>query len=143
MQQVLNARPDVLNHNIEVIPELFPRLRPQGNYAVSLDIIRRAGKNSHAVIKSGFMVGLGETCRDIEGLLMDLSHAGCHHVTIGQYQQPTRDHYPVKRYYHPDEFESIKASALGMGFGHVEAGPLVRSSYHAARAYPGELGPHG
>jgi lipoic acid synthetase len=134
LQQVLDAGPDVLNHNIEVVPELFPRLRPQGDYAVSLDVIRGAREDGRAVVKSGFMVGLGETIVAIEGLLRDLLQAGCEHVTIGQYQQPTREHHPVIRYYHPDEFESLKALAIRMGFAHVEAGPLVRSSYHAARS---------
>jgi len=134
LQQVMDAGPAVLNHNIEVVPELFPRLRPQGNYAVSLDVIRHAREDGGAVVKSGFMVGLGETIPAVEGLLRDLLQAGCQHVTIGQYQQPTRDHHPIIRYYHPTEFESLKALALRMGFAHVEAGPLVRSSYHAAQS---------
>jgi lipoyl synthase len=136
LKQVLDAGPDVLNHNMEVVSGLFPRLRPQGRYDVSLGVIRHAAQDGGAVVKSGFMVGLGESLRDIKGLLKDLRGAGCGHVTVGQYLQPTRDHYPVQKYYHPDEFEAIKKLAEGKGFGRVEAGPLVRSSYHAARAYP-------
>jgi len=136
LKRVLDAGPDVLNHNMEVVPGLFTRLRPQGRYDVSLGVIRQAAQGGGAVVKSGFMVGLGESLHDIRGLLEDLRRAGCGHVTVGQYQQPTRDHYPVQRYYHPDEFEAIKAAAQALGFSRVEAGPLVRSSYHAARAYP-------
>ncbi len=136
LKQVLDAGPAVLNHNMEVVPGLFSRLRPQGRYDVSLGVIRHAAQDGGVAVKSGFMVGLGESLRDIRGLLKDLRGAGCGHVTVGQYLQPTRDHYPVQKYYHPDEFEAIRKLAEGMGFGRVEAGPLVRSSYHAARAYP-------
>ena len=138
-RRVLDAGPDIFNHNMEVVPGLFPRLRPQGRYDVSLGIIRHAAKDGSTVVKSGFMVGLGESPRDIRGLLEDLRGAGCGHVTVGQYQQPTRDHYPVQRYYHPAEFAAIKSLAEEMGFGRVEAGPLVRSSYHAARAFREEF----
>lgn len=134
LDRVMASGPDVLNHNLEVVPSLFKNLRPQGDYRRSLSLLRHAKSRGGMIIKSGFMIGFGENGRDIENLLHDLLDAGCDHVTIGQYQQPTQRHFPVVRYYHPDEFASLKESALNMGFSYVEAGPLVRSSYHAARA---------
>jgi lipoic acid synthetase len=133
---VVKARPDVINHNMEVVRPLFPALRPQGDYDLSLEIIDRIRRYDAKIIsKSGFMVGLGEGWDDIIDLMEDLARAGCERLTIGQYQQPRRDNIPVQRYYHPEEFERLREIALGMGFRHVEAGPLVRSSYRAAGAY--------
>jgi len=132
IEEVIAAKPSVINHNIEVAPSLYAQLRPQGNYETSLKILRRIGKEPSAISKSGFMIGFGENSEDIHHLLEDLTAAGCQAVTIGQYLQPTIDHWPVRKYYHPDEFATIRETAMAMGFRHVEAGPLVRSSYHAA-----------
>ena len=141
LEQVMAAGPDVINHNIEVVPTLYPNLRPQGNYKISLELLHRIkpGTEKKIVSKSGFMVGFGEKREDILRLLEDLVAAKCERLTIGQYQQPTRNHWPVMRYYHPDEFKEIKEMACTMGFRHVESGPLVRSSYHAARAVSSTL----
>jgi lipoic acid synthetase len=141
LEQVIAAGPDVINHNIEVVPTLYPNLRPQGNYKISLELLHRIklGTKKKIVSKSGFMVGFGEKREDILRLLEDLVAAKCERLTIGQYQQPTRNHWPVMRYYHPDEFKEMKEVACAMGFRHVESGPLVRSSYHAARAVSSTL----
>ncbi len=134
LDSVVHARPRVINHNMEVTAPLFPSLRPRGDYRRSLELLRRVRDCGAGIAtKSGFMVGLGEEREDIRTLLNDLADAGCERLTIGQYQQPRRDLWPVKKYYHPDEFEEWKQTALGLGFHHVEAGPLVRSSYHAAK----------
>ena len=132
IEEVIAAKPSVINHNIEVAPSLYAQLRPQGNYETSLKILRRIGRAPSTISKSGFMIGFGENREDIHRLLEDLTAAGCQAVTIGQYLQPTIDHWPVRKYYHPDEFAAIRKTALAMGLRHVEAGPLVRSSYHAA-----------
>ena len=132
LAKVTAARPAVINHNIEVVPSLFPALRPQGNYDLSLGILARIGGGERPVTKSGLMIGLGEERGEIHRVLEDLAAARCRSVTIGQYLQPTRRHWPVHKYYHPDEFAALREIALAMGFAHVEAGPLVRSSYHAA-----------
>jgi lipoic acid synthetase len=129
---VCAERPDVLNHNIETVPRLFPVLRPQGKYQRSLELLRRA-KGYGLRTKSGLIVGMGETAQEVHDVLSDLRNADCDVVTIGQYLQPTRAHLPVVRFYEPDEFARLKADALAMGFAHVEASPLTRSSYHAGR----------
>jgi lipoic acid synthetase len=136
LEQVMASGPTVVNHNMEVAPALFRDLRPQGNYSVSIELLRRISDYSlkRIVSKSGFMVGFGESHADILELMEDLSGVHCERLTIGQYQQPTRKHWPVQKYYHPDEFEALKEAATARGFRHVEAGPLVRSSYHAAGA---------
>lgn len=133
LNRVIEARPDVINHNMEVVRSLFKAVRPQGNYDISLELLQYIADCHPPIIsKSGFMVGLGETMDEIMDLLADLSSADCGRVTIGQYQQPTRNHWPVHKYYHPDEFEELKVRAGELGIRSVEAGPLVRSSYHAA-----------
>lgn len=135
LEALMDVRPDVINHNIEAAKPLFPELRPQGSYRVSLDLLRRIrAQHNEIKSKSGFMIGLGEGWNDILDLLKDLASVHCDRLTIGQYQQPQRDLWPVKKYYHPDEFATLKQIALEMGFRYVESGPLVRSSYHAARA---------
>jgi lipoic acid synthetase len=136
LEQVMAAAPAVINHNTEVVPTLFRDLRPQGDYRISLELLKRiSDETSYKIIsKSGFMVGFGESHADIMALMEDLAGVRCERLTIGQYQQPTRRHWPVRKYYHPDEFEALKAAAAAMGFRHVKAGPLVRSSYHAADA---------
>jgi lipoic acid synthetase len=136
LEQVMTAAPAVVNHNMEVVPALFRELRPQGDYRTSLELLRWISKEAskEIITKSGFMVGFGESHADIMALMEDLAGVHCEGLTIGQYQQPTRDHWPVRKFYHPEEFEAFKAAATAMGFKHVEAGPLVRSSYHAAAA---------
>ena len=133
LEKVIAAKPDVINHNMEVVKPMFARLRPQGNYNVSLELLKQIAASS-VISKSGFMVGFGESREDILQLIDDLASVSCARLTIGQYQQPTLKHWPVAKYYHPDEFAEFKEIAYQKGFQYVEAGPLVRSSYHAARA---------
>ncbi len=130
LKLVLDAAPDVVNHNIEVAGELYEKLRPGGNYNVSLSILREISR-AGLPAKSGLMIGFGETMDDIYATLDDLVKAGCSLLTVGQYLQSSREGWPVEKYYHPDEFEEIRRRALKMGFKKVMAGPLVRSSYHA------------
>ncbi|MDD5167301.1 MAG: lipoyl synthase [Syntrophales bacterium] len=132
LRVIIAAGPDVINHNMEVVPALFKALRPQGDYERSLELLRRI-HGAGMIAKSGFMIGFGEQMADIEGLLTDLSRVHCGRITVGQYQQPTAHHWPVKKYYHPDEFAAIGDMARALGFDHVESDPLVRSSYHAER----------
>jgi lipoic acid synthetase len=127
---VLDATPDVLAHNTETVPRLYSLVRPQARYDRSLDLLRRA-KAAGAVTKTGLMIGLGETTDEVLAVCADLRHAGCDILTIGQYLQPTREHLPVSRYYRPEEFDALGDRSRALGFAHVEAGPLVRSSYHA------------
>lgn len=133
LEKVIEAYPDLINHNMETVKPLFSRLRPCGNYNVSLELLSRVSSSS-VISKSGFMIGFGENQDDILRLMDDLVAASCTRLTIGQYQQPTLKHWPVMKYYHPDEFARLKEIACKLGFKYVEAGPLVRSSYHAARA---------
>ena len=133
LEKVIEVHPDVINHNMETVRQLFPRLRPQGNYDVSLELLSLVSASS-VVSKSGFMIGFGESQDDILRLMDDLAAVSCDRLTIGQYQQPTFQHWPVVKYYHPDEFARLKEIACSIGFRYVEAGPLVRSSYHAVRA---------
>jgi lipoic acid synthetase len=125
---VLDAAPDILNHNTETVPRLYPTARPQARYARSLALLARA-KTRGARTKTGLMVGLGETEDELVAVFSDLRAVGCDILTLGQYLQPTREHLPVARYYSENDFGRLRARALG--FAHVEAGPLVRSSYHA------------
>jgi lipoic acid synthetase len=131
LDAVLDASPDVLNHNIETVPSLYLRVRPQADYGRSLELLRRA-KDRGVVTKSGIMLGLGEKGEEVQSALRDLRHAGCDIVTVGQYLQPSRWHLPVQRFYQPEEFRSLRLGALGLGFRDVVAGPLIRSSYRAA-----------
>ncbi|GIW06662.1 MAG: lipoyl synthase [Dehalococcoidia bacterium] len=129
---VLEELPDILNHNIETVPRLFKRVRPGGRYARSIELLRRSKQIAPSVpTKSGLMVGLGETIDEVHETLRDLREAGVEIVTIGQYLQPSKQHLPIDRYVHPDEFAALKEYALALGFAHCESGPLVRSSYHA------------
>ena len=132
LNAVLAAQPDVLNHNLETVCTQYPRARPGGNYNRALQLLDRARKHRPALTtKSGLMVGLGETWDELLDALVDLRRVDCDILTIGQYLRPSTAHLSVDRYYHPTEFEALKQIALQMGFGHVESGPLVRSSYHA------------
>ena len=127
---ILSAKPSIVNHNIETVRTLFPLLRPQGKYERSLQYLKLA-KKMGATTKSGLIIGMGESEKEIRDTLDELRTVGCDIVTIGQYLQPTKDHLQVKKYYHPEEFAQLREEALALGFTHVESGPLVRSSYHA------------
>jgi lipoic acid synthetase len=132
LQSVLDAGPDVLNHNTETVPRLYRVARSGGRYARTLELLSRAREYApHIPTKSGLMVGLGEEWDEIVHTLRDLRGVGVQILTLGQYLRPTRSHLPMVRYYTPAEFAELKALALSLGFGHVESGPLVRSSYHA------------
>ena len=130
LKMVMAASPDILNHNIETVPRLFPTLRPQGKYRRSLELLKRA-KQMGGRTKSGLIAGMGETSAEITEVMTDLRNAGCDILSIGQYLQPTKEHVPVARYYSPEDFHSWGEEAKNLGFDHVESGPLVRSSYHA------------
>src|SRR5512137_284315 len=134
LEKILEAGPHVLNHNVEVAPRLFGELRPRGNYALSLELLRRAAAvKREGLTKSGFMIGLGEARDEILSLLDDLAAVSCASLTIGQYLQPSAGHWPVAKFYRPEEFEELRQEALQRGFKSVVSGPLVRSSYHAAK----------
>jgi len=129
---VLDARPDVLNHNVETVPRLYRMARSGGRYERTLQLLERAHQYAPSIpTKTGIMVGLGESRGELLDTFADLRRSGCEILTIGQYLRPTASHAPMIRYYHPSEFADLKASALEMGFVQVESGPLVRSSYHA------------
>ncbi len=131
LQKVLDCRPNILNHNLETVPRMYPAVRPQGRYHRSIELLRRS-KVAGLKTKTGIMVGIGERDDEIEQLMQDaLEAAGCDILTIGQYLQPTRDHLPVARWVTPGQFEHYKHLGESLGFAHVESGPLVRSSYHA------------
>jgi lipoyl synthase len=132
LRVVMNARPAVLNHNIETIPRLYPRVRPGADYGRSLDILRWAREEDASIpTKSGLMLGLGESSREVEETFEDLLDAECQILTLGQYLQPSKDHLPVERYVEPEEFDLWREKALDMGFRAVASGPFVRSSYQA------------
>ena len=139
---VVRARPFVLNHNVETAPRLYPQVRPQAIYERSLDLIRRAKDAAPDMLtKSGFMVGLGETRGELFDVMRDLREHGCDIVTIGQYLRPSLKHLPVDRYYDPAEYEAFRTYGRELGFTHVEAGPLVRSSYHAEKQSQSRFSP--
>jgi lipoic acid synthetase len=132
LYEVLDARPDVLNHNTETVPRLYRLARSGGRYPRTLELLRRAREYAPGIpTKTGVMVGLGEERDELLQVMRDLRSVGVEILTIGQYLRPTESHLPMVRYYHPSEFAELKQAALDMGFGHVESGPLVRSSYHA------------
>ncbi len=130
IDMVIDARPDIFNHNTETVPRLYAGVRPQAKYTRSLAVIAHAHRRG-MVTKSGLMLGLGETTDEVRSVMDDLHASGCDILTLGQYLQPTRDHLPVVRFVTPEEFAGLRAEGLAMGFRHVESGPLVRSSYHA------------
>ncbi len=134
----LEMQPEVLNHNTETVPRLYPLVRHKADYAQSLELLRRAAAWSpRPVTKSGIMVGLGETRGEISAVLRDLRSVDCDVLTVGQYLRPSLKHLPVARYLPPAEFDAIRDEARTLGFTHVESGPLVRSSYHAESQVPG------
>jgi lipoic acid synthetase len=132
LETVLSAGPTVLNHNVETVTRLYPRVRFQARYKRSLDLLRRASEwRPRIPTKTGFMLGLGEERHEVSQLLRDLREADVDLLTVGQYLRPSAKHLPVERYAPPSEFDSIREEALSLGFRHVESGPMVRSSYHA------------
>ena len=136
LKKVMEARPDVLNHNVETVPRLYPMVRPGAVYERSLRLLKKAREIDRSVAtKSGLMLGLGEADDEIGRALQDLVEAGCTMLTLGQYLQPSRDHLPVERFIPPEEFDRWKETALRMGFVEVASGPFVRSSYHARELY--------
>jgi lipoic acid synthetase len=136
LRTVLQACPEVFNHNLETVPSLYARARPGADYRRSLDLLRRAHElNPDIPTKTGLMLGLGETGPEVIQTLEDCVQAGCRILTLGQYLQPSRDHLPVQRYLSPEEFEGWKRTALNLGFQDVASGPFVRSSYRAHSLY--------
>jgi len=129
---IIKARPDVFNHNIETVKEVFKTARPQGNYQNSLDVLKYIKDNSDIKTKSGLMIGLGETFEQIKSTMKDLKEVGCDILTIGQYIQPSKEHLEVSKYYTLDEYEILKQMAKDSGFKNCQIGPLVRSSYNAS-----------
>ncbi|MCK6621367.1 MAG: lipoyl synthase [Calditrichaceae bacterium] len=130
LKHVIDARPDILAHNVETVPRLYRRVRPQAKYERSLRVLEQS-KLHGMTTKTGIMAGLGETYDEVLALMQDLAAIGVDIFTIGQYLQPTKRHLPVERFVHPDEFAEYKRAGEEMGLKHVESGPLVRSSYHA------------
>jgi len=139
LQAVMDSGPDVINHNLETVPRLYPVVRQKASYQRSLQLLQRLKQRGPEIItKSGIMVGLGETCEELIELFRDLAQSGCAILTIGQYLQPTASHHPVQRFLDPAEFEALRDLASDAGIGRVMSGPLVRSSYNAGNIL-GEL----
>jgi len=136
---ILAAEPDLLGHNLETVPRLYQKARAGADYQRSLDLLAAAKRMAPDIpTKSGLMLGMGEEVAEILAAMKDLRQVGCTMLTLGQYLQPTRDHLPIARYVDPAEFSELRLAGLEMGFAHVEAGPLVRSSYHAAEQFEGD-----
>lgn len=129
---IIKAHPDVFNHNIEAVRDIFKSVRPQGDYECSLEVLKYVKDNSNILTKSGLIIGLGETFEQIEQTLIDLKNVGCDIVTIGQYIQPSKHHLEVAKYYTPEEYNKLKELANKVGIKNHQIGPLVRSSYRAA-----------
>lgn len=129
---IIKAHPDVFNHNIEAVQDIFKSVRPQGDYECSLEVLKYVKDNSDIITKSGLIIGLGETFEQIEQTLIDLKNVGCDIVTIGQYIQPSKHHLEVAKYYTPEEYDKLKELANKVGIKNHQIGPLVRSSYRAA-----------
>ncbi len=138
LERVLMAGPDILNHNVETVPRLYKRVRPGANYKQSVELLRRVKEIAPGTVsKTGMMLGLGEGAPEVEEVMRELVRTAAVDVmTLGQYLQPTPQHLPVGRFVHPDEFRELARRGMEMGFRHVEAGPLVRSSYHASGQLP-------
>ncbi|HWQ75364.1 MAG TPA: lipoyl synthase [Syntrophomonas sp.] len=131
---VAAAGPDVINHNVETVPRLYPEVRPQAVYSRSLEVLGNVKGRGHDILsKSGLMLGLGETRAEVVAVMKDLRAVGCDMLTLGQYLSPSPAHHPIVEYVHPDTFALLERIAFDLGFLEVNAGPLVRSSYHAAR----------
>ncbi len=138
LRRVVTAGPDVLNHNVETVPRLYPLVRPEAGYKQSLELLKRApslSQNKDMTTKSGIMLGLGEREDEVVGVMEDLLEAGCQILTLGQYLCPSPQHHPLVEYVHPDRFDQLAELGRELGFQQVVAGPLVRSSYHAAESF--------
>lgn len=136
LRRIVDIKPDVINHNVEVVGELFPEVRPQGSYDTSLELLKKTKQFDPKIMtKSGIMVGLGETRNQVIQTIEDLVKVNCNVMTIGQYLQPGPEHVRVKRFYTPREFDELKRIGESLGVDHVESGPLVRSSYKANECY--------
>lgn len=133
LNTIIKAHPDVFNHNIETARDIFKTARPQGNYDTSLEVLKYVKENSDIKTKSGFMIGLGEDIEQIKQTITDLYSVNCDILTIGQYIQPSKEHLPVAKYYNPEEYEELKDIAKNIGIKYFQIGPLVRSSYNAAK----------
>ena len=132
LDKIIKAHPDVFNHNIEAVKDIFKTVRPQGDYDCSINVLKYIKENSDIKTKSGLIIGLGETFEQIEQTLTDLKSAGCDIVTIGQYIQPSKQHFEVAKYYIPEEYDELKSLAKKAGIRNYQIGPLVRSSYRAS-----------
>jgi lipoic acid synthetase len=136
LEIVLNESPHILNHNLETVPKLYPDVRPDADYERSLSLLKETKEiDPELTTKSGLILGMGEEHDEIIDVMSDLRDVGCDILTIGQYLCPGKGFLPIKRFYHPDEFRHLKYEGEKMGFTHVESGPLVRSSYHAAEQF--------
>jgi lipoyl synthase len=135
VQVVIDARPDILNHNVETVPRLYREVRPGARFERSLALLRQS-KDAGLLTKSGIMVGLGEEWHEVEETMARIRDAGTDILTVGQYLRPSPDHLPLRRYYTPEEFTRLRETGQALGFRHVESGPLVRSSYHAEEQVP-------
>lgn len=138
LSSIVQAKPEILNHNIETVERCYADVRPQAIYSRSIELLHQAkAMDSDIRTKSGLMVGIGETWDELLQTMRDLRSVGCDILTIGQYLAPSKDHHQISRYYTPEEFEELKRIGLDMGFGYVESAPLVRSSYHASEQVTG------
>lgn len=136
IRTVVEASPDVFNHNVETVPRLYGAVRPEADYERSLEVLRAASEaDGDVVTKSGVMLGVGETTKEVEEVFADLLAASCRIVTVGQYLAPSKDHLPIERFVHPNEFEALEERALEMGFEAARCGPFVRSSYCAGEVF--------
>lgn len=135
LDMIIEAKPEVFNHNIETVKKLFKTARPQGNYETSIEVLKYVKDNSDIVTKSGLMVGLGESVDEIKETLIDLKNAAVDIVTIGQYIQPSKKHLEVAKFYTPEDFEELKKLAQDVGIKNYQIGPLVRSSYQAKNSF--------
>lgn len=136
LKSILAEKPDILGHNVETVPRLYPQVRPEAEYQRSLSLLAETHQHDPKIItKSGLMLGMGETEEEVLQVMTDLRKHHCQLLTLGQYLAPTRNHFPVQRYVTPEEFSTYAEKGLALGFDHVEAGPLVRSSYHAEEQY--------
>jgi len=135
LEIIFRAGPDIFNHNVETVPRLYGSVRPGADYRQSLDVLRYASRRGESAVKSGLMVGLGETVSELHQVFHDLEKSGVEYLTIGQYLSPSGNHHPVAKYYSPSEFKELGETALSTGIKHVYSAPLVRSSYHAREQY--------
>ena len=133
LDTVMEAKPEVLSHNVETVARLYSRVRPQARYERSLGVLRRIAERAESVCKTGIMLGLGETKDEVVATMRDIAAQGTQVLTIGQYLRPSPMHLPIERYWTPAEFADLRDEGMRLGFRHVESGPLVRSSYHAER----------